>query len=248
LIGTLNVEWPDLPVAPQLCTGDVHLIAATMPENFSAVEHDWSFLSEAEARRARRFKFDRHRNRWFFGRQLLKQLLARYLACDIDSIQLGFGEIGKPFVAKPAASGLCFNYTDSSGHLIFAMARDVEVGVDLEFLPRKTAYAALSARKFSDIEQAALAALPEAERENAFLAGWTRKESYGKALGVGIRFPMAEVTLCDDFKNPGYTVVTKSGQSVQLSQITPPFSGIACLATMTKSFNMFTYSLSNYST
>ena len=80
-------------------------------------------------------------------------------------------------------------------------------------------------------EQAAFAEVPESHRELAFLAHWTRKEAYGKARGVGIRYAMAEVSLCEDYTDPAYVVTHGSGSPWYLDQIATPFNGIAALVT-----------------
>ncbi|KAA3623263.1 MAG: hypothetical protein DWQ08_11835 [Proteobacteria bacterium] len=228
-VAAIPLDWTLLPGRPVLTDGVVHLVACRVPDGHTCNPAQWSLLSEAESRRAARFRFDLHRNRWVAGRSLLKCLLARYAGGSPGSIRLGFGEIGKPYLETPAATGIRFNYTDSGGHLIYALARDVEVGVDLEVLPRATNYAGLAPRKLSPTELEAFSRLPEVHREHAFLANWTRKEAYGKALGVGIRFPMREVTLCEDYSKPDHRVTAADGE-YRLMQVAPPFPGLACVA------------------
>ena len=48
----------------------------------------------------------------------------------------------------------------------------------------------LASRNFSAEEIAAVLAVPETEREGAFLAIWTRKEALLKALGGGLSIPL----------------------------------------------------------
>jgi 4'-phosphopantetheinyl transferase len=229
-VATHSLGWDALPSRPLLPGATVHLVAARIGEDFECGAGHFELLSDAEARRARRFRFDRHRNRWVAGRTLLKQLLGRYVDCDARKVLLGFGDIGKPFLEAPPNQDLQFNYTDSNGYLLYAFATGFEVGVDVEHLPRTTNYQALAPRKLSGIEQEALARVPIAQREVAFLANWTRKEAYGKALGVGIRYPMREVTLCEDFLCSDYSVRSGAAQVHHLVQIRPPFPGIACIA------------------
>lgn len=227
-VAALSLEWTPLPQRPSLGGSVVHLVAARVPDGFECSDTHWSLLSEAEIRRAMRLKFDHHRHRWVAGRSLLKRLLARYADCDPETVRLGFGTLGKPHLGVPEGTGIRFNYTDSGGHLIYAVSRGLEVGVDLEILPRPTRYAALARRKLSPAELAVFSQLPEAHREHAFLAHWTRKEAYGKALGVGIRFAMHEVTLCEDYARATH-VVKGDALDHHLVQVAPPFPGIACV-------------------
>lgn len=226
----LAFDWPALPRRPRVSPGVIHLVAARLPEGFTCTDAHWALLGEAECRRARRLRFDEHRNRWVAGRSLLKQLLARYAGGEAADIRLRVGPIGKPYLDRPPGTDLQFNYTDSHGCLIYAFASGVEVGVDLEKLPRPTRYEGLAQRKLSAVEQAALARVARQDQENVFLAAWTRKEAYGKALGVGVRYPMSEVTLCETFDEPRYVARREDGSAHGLVQVRPPFPGIACVA------------------
>ncbi len=239
----LDFQWPPLDARPCLARGVVHLVAVRLPEEIVCGADRWALLSEAEARRARRLKFDDHRNRWVAGRGLLKELLGRYMGVEPGAVRLRVGEIGKPYLADPAHRDFFFNYTDSHGCLVYAFSRGVEVGVDLEKLPRPTRYVRLAQRKLTSVEFAAFERIPEHRREEAFLASWTRKEAYGKALGVGVRYPMAEVTLCEDFGEPRYVVRGDNGSAHALAQFRPPFPGIACVVAASAEFELETYSV-----
>lgn len=228
-VAVVAPEFPSLAAVPSLADGEVLLVATRLAENFVATAGHWSLLGPAETGRARRLRFDHHRNRWVAARAMLKQLLGGLAGCAPGAVRLRFGAIGKPYLAEPAGDDIRFNYTDSNGCLLYAFARGIEVGVDLEYLPRPTRYEALARRKLSRQEYDAFCRLAEADREVAFLAGWTRKEAYGKALGVGVRYPMQEVTLCRDFAQPWHTVHGEDGEH-HLVQVQPPFPGVACVA------------------
>ncbi len=227
-VARARFDWTELPPKPELQADAVHLVCVETPADYRAAEEDWALLNPAESARAERFRFDLHRSRWIFGRTRLKRLLGRYLQCAPHSVSLAYGGLGKPSLATPSAGDIRFNYTDSGGHLIYAFAAGAELGIDVEHLPRPTRYQALARRKFSGPEQAALQRLAEGDRELAFLAGWTRKEAWGKALGVGIRYPMQAVTLCPDFAQPSASL-SDADRRFRLLQFEPCFDGIACV-------------------
>src|SRR6185295_8989510 len=60
------------------------------------------------------------------------------------------------------------------------------VGVDVERIRPDFATRDVARRFFAPAEVAALEALPDADRAEAFFACWTRKEAYIKARGRGI--------------------------------------------------------------
>ena len=150
-----------------------------------------ALLDAGEAARAGRFHFERDRRRFAAARGILRTLLGRYLDVPASGLVFGHEGRGKPVLASPRPSGnaerLCFNVSHSDGRALFAFARGVEVGVDLEAGARLGEDWPLIARRvFSVREQAELAAVVVARRRGAFLDGWTRKEAYLKATAQGI--------------------------------------------------------------
>ena len=160
----------------------VHVWTASLDESFPLPE----VLDTDEAARARRFYFEHDRRHFATARQILRVLLGRYVGVDAREIVFGYGARGKPFVAAPATE-VRFNVSHSCGRGMFAFAHGRDVGIDLEAGARlKDDWPGLARRVFSAREQAQLAALPAGERRAAFLNGWTRKEAYLKATGLGI--------------------------------------------------------------
>ena len=132
------------------------------------------------------FYFEHDRRHFAAARGILRIVLGRYLKIPPGDARFGYGPRGKPFVSAPATE-VRFNLSHSHGRAMFVFARGREVGVDLEAGARlKDDWPGLARRVFSTREQAELAALPEEQRRGAFLNGWTRKEAYLKATGLGI--------------------------------------------------------------
>jgi 4'-phosphopantetheinyl transferase len=67
------------------------------------------------------------------------------------------------------------------------------VGIDLEFVDPDFPYEQVVGYAFSPGERAALQALPEGARREAFYRAWTRKEAYIKARGEGLSFPLHDM-------------------------------------------------------
>ena len=157
-------------------------------------------LDAEEAVRAQRFHFERDRRHFTAARGWLRRLLAGYLEVAAEQIRFDYGARGKPFVRSPE-SNLCFNLSHSHGRAMFVFARDREVGIDLEAGARLgNDWPGLVRRVFSAREQTELAAIPIEARRAGFLNGWTRKEAYLKATGLGIvdGLQSIEVTLGPD--------------------------------------------------
>ena len=148
-----------------------------------------NILSVDELKRAEKFRFDRHRERFIVQRGMLREILSGYLDMPPKEIRFARGSGGKPALAgeKPM---IRFNLSHSGGYSLYAVAHTREVGVDVEVVRPKPKTAALVERFFSSNEKAAFRKLEPHEKEAAFYAGWTRKEAYVKALGQGLRFPL----------------------------------------------------------
>lgn len=194
---TKLIQWASPPACTALGDDEVHIwwVALDLPE--FEMRDLGQILNDSERKRAGRFRFDSHRNRYVAGRALLRVLLGRYMNRHPREIELEFGPLGKPAVSDQTAR-LCFNYSDSRGMALYAFSSGRELGIDLEHLQRRVNHDRIATRKFSVTEAEALGAMAESERCEAFLACWTRKEAYGKAEGVGIHYPLSSVELCVD--------------------------------------------------
>ncbi len=140
-----------------------------------------TLLSSDEQARAARFVFDRDRERYIVGRGRLREVLARELGGDGAGLTFSYTEHGKPFLDGAA---LRFNLSHSEGVAALAVAHDVDLGVDVEFVrPLKED---IAARYFSRAEMAALAKLADGDQLEGFYRCWTRKEAVVKAIGEGL--------------------------------------------------------------
>lgn len=110
------------------------------------------------------------------------------------------GEHGKPFVAETGFPH--FNLSHSGCCVVFAFARDQEIGVDVEMISRRHSSLELARRFYAAEEAAALGALAEGEREAAFMRLWTGKEAVLKALGQGLSFGLHRVRFAIEPDSP----------------------------------------------
>jgi 4'-phosphopantetheinyl transferase len=122
---------------------------------------------------------------------ILRQILSRYLDCEPRALQFAYGTYGKPFLRSDhEESKLRFNMAHSHGMAVFAIARNREIGVDLERIDHRFAAQRIAKLFFSRRECSTLRALPASQQLNAFFHCWTRKEAYVKAHGVGLQMQL----------------------------------------------------------
>lgn len=122
-----------------------------------------------------------------------------YLYCGTDDGQPDHAwqhRMGQKLLAwvkkLPENRTLCHYNISHSKALVAVAAADVQVGVDVEgkrSVSRRIAGRILSKKEQLYLEQAA-------DYEMTLLQYWTLKECYGKALRVGIAYPLRQVEFC----------------------------------------------------
>ena len=147
-------------------------------------------LSRDERARAERFVFEVHRRRFTAARGLLREVLGRELRIEPPAVRFDYGPRGKPALARDLESGLRFNVSHAQERALLAVARGLELGVDIEAVREGIDHTAIAKRFFSRVECDALLALTEPARADAFFTIWTRKEAYVKLLGGGLLIPL----------------------------------------------------------
>jgi 4'-phosphopantetheinyl transferase len=120
---------------------------------------------------------------------VLKDVLARYGQDEPITRDVR----GKPFIGD--GIGFSFNLSHSEHAVVIAVADGAPVGVDCEAIRSIEETTAVAELTFCDRERAHLAATPAAARQSAFYSLWTRKEALVKAMGVGISYPLAAISV-----------------------------------------------------
>lgn len=153
-------------------------------------------LAHDEKVRAGCYRFARDRRRFILGRTGLRLLLARYLERDARSILFRYGYRGKPQLDH-SEKMLRFNLSHSDELVLYCFSRDREVGIDVERVRVLAERDLIAEQVLSDKELSILHSAPPESRDVLFLRLWTRKESFLKALGIGISASMKKTDLSD---------------------------------------------------
>ena len=141
-----------------------------------------------ESERAARFHFQADRERFILAHGCLRGILARYLHCEPRQVIFSVGEFGKPDLVPPQE--LDFNLSHSGNVALIAVARHRRVGIDVERIRPDMEVESIAGRFFSPAEISELMTLPLDQRPVGFFNGWTRKEAYIKAHGLGLSLPL----------------------------------------------------------
>lgn len=156
------------------------------------LEKALSIISDEEKIRADRFRFDRDRDRFIRGRGYLRSILAECLDTAPEVLDLKKHEHGKLYLE---GDPVYFNLTHSAGAAVIAVSEDHPVGVDLEFVNRKTKVLEVARSVLIDRELDFLEAARVEHRDRLFLYFWTAKEAYLKLLGTGLSLEPKKVAL-----------------------------------------------------
>jgi 4'-phosphopantetheinyl transferase len=167
--------------------GHIHIWSAEL-DLPASTERQWPMLSEGERQKAEKFLFARDRDRYAYGRSILRVLLSRCLNVTPPAVTFRYGSKSKPELAPPFDGELHFNVSHSRGQLLIAVAKGVAVGVDLEMIRPEMDVDAIATRFFAMDEIEQLEVLNNPAKRNGFFNGWTRKEAYLKARGEGIGY------------------------------------------------------------
>ncbi len=201
----------------------------------------FSWLSNREKNKAQRMLINLKRDYQIQARAWLRWLLAQYTGTTPSKIVYGYGSLGKPYLESNQAQ-IFFNATDSGSTLLCAFSKKNEMGIDIESTPRDVNFQKIAEKKFTKQEQALIESAPQSMRSDVFLALWTRKESFGKALGVGIRYRMNQFNLCNEHGSYNYQLIDHSGRDWSLFQFAYK-NNIACLTSTQTNENIDFYKL-----
>jgi len=150
-------------------------------------------LAEDERKKRDRFRFEKDQHSCLVTRALVRTVLSKYTDVTPGAWRFVTNEYGRPEIDEPVdARWLKFNLSHTNGLIALIVARDREVGVDVEDRERRGRLLNVADRYFSPSEVEALRALPEGEQLDRFFLYWTLKESYIKARGMGLAIPLSQ--------------------------------------------------------
>ena len=187
--------WSQAPSSMAYPVGRIDVWRARLDEPSNAAS-EAIVLSADEIARAGRLHFDKDRIHFTRCRSAVRNLLANYLDTPAADIRFEYPTNGKPQLAtEQNPRGLQFNVSHAAGMALIAVGSVHRLGVDVEKIRSDVDTNSLAERFFSLRERIGLQALPDHLRVPGFFACWTRKESFLKATGDGLSFPLADFSV-----------------------------------------------------
>jgi len=148
-------------------------------------------LSEPERARWKRFVSVDAQLQYLVSRALVRTTLSRYAEVPEHEWEFETNRYGRPHIALPqAARNILFNLSNTTGLVACAVAKDCEIGIDVENVMRALDIDALAPAVFAPAELADVRQSPSRDRRDRFFSYWTLKEAYIKGRGRGLSLPL----------------------------------------------------------
>jgi 4'-phosphopantetheinyl transferase len=188
-----------------------------------------AILSEDEKRKYSRFQFTDDKLRFLKARYILRTTASAYHGnCNPEDVQISFNSFGKPYFSDIP---LQFSITHSGEVAAVAFSNSFPIGIDVEFKRQLSDLSQLSQRFFSDPELRFLEKFNGKNFINNFFKIWSAKESYLKALGIGVSKELKSFSVVDEDKISRVIELGDSSSTHQISEIDfgNNFAGSLCI-------------------
>jgi 4'-phosphopantetheinyl transferase len=206
---TLDRLWSYGPKDLRLANHEVHVWRASLELPPAQVQQLRGSLTDEDLERANRFAFEIDRQRFIAARGILRSILSRYLNIYPSHLRFYYNQYGKPFLASEFGSYLLnFNLSHSGRMALYAITRNMEIGVDIERVDSDFGYEEIAKRFFSVNEVAILRTIPTEKKLEAFYHYWTCKEAYIKAHGKGLSLPLDSFDISFALWEPPVLLIT----------------------------------------
>lgn len=162
---------------------EVHIWSVFLPKYQKDKDYFLSLLSKDEYERAYSFRKDRDQIQSIISRGILRCLLAKYLGEIPQTLKIMYNLWGKPCL--PEENLLYFNVSHSKDYILYAITRNYEVGIDLEYIDKSLDVENMALSILSPIELNLWNTLDSQEKIDYFFKYWVGKEAFLKAIGKG---------------------------------------------------------------
>lgn len=154
----------------------------------------WNVLDDKERDKALRFAHKIHSDRYVVSHGKLRVILASYIDMAPENITFAEEEFGKPYISvDDKVPEVKFNLSHSGRKMIIAVGLHDHIGVDIEEWNDRVDCDLVANSCFAETERNFWSGLQESQKDEFFYRLWTRKESFVKAVGVGIGLDVSRV-------------------------------------------------------
>lgn len=153
------------------------------------IRHYWQLLSHDEQTKSLSFKQQKHQQYYIASHGKLRTILSDYTNTHPKHLEFKHTEFGKPYLSNHKLS---FNLSHTENKMLLAVGYG-DIGVDIETWHTKIDFLAIAKLCFAECEIQHWQQTAKAEKHKVFFQYWTRKESFIKAVGLGLNIDVAKV-------------------------------------------------------
>ncbi len=191
---------------------------------------DGASLDAGERARAARFVRADDRRRFTAAHASMRSVLGAYLGVAPRLVDIVTDPLGKPVLAGMGV--LHFNLSHSMDMALLAVSTAMPVGVDIESVRPDLGEQELARGVLSGAEFDAFSRMASAQRAQALVGCWTRKEALLKALGCGLRLDPGQVEVGLSTVERKLVRVAPGSMPVEIAQLPAPQGYCAAVATV----------------
>ena len=189
-------DWKDPISVSDIQNNKVHVWMFHLNTTPPGIKRFYPVLSPEEKDRSERLVHFMDRKRFIASHGFLRIALSQYLDIAPEDIQYTKKENGKPILKiQDSITNLKFNLSHSNHFAMLAVSKNLEVGMDVEYMDRKNQWQKIIRRFFTEPEQQSIFSLPEDKQRQAFFQVWTRKEAHMKVTGQGLHLAPTQFTV-----------------------------------------------------
>lgn len=198
-------KYPEEYVLPELKRKDIHLWSFSVSTMAFYGEEKKTILSTREREKADKFYKESDRTRSRLVYVLLREILSLYTGLNPRSLEILVRKTGKPYIQGHEAPS--FNLSHSGDRILYAFAKEREVGVDIELMKDNRDIDGLIGASCSPGEIGILNQLDGMQKKKMFYKLWSNKEAYLKGRGTGITIPLKEVDFSRGERIDNWTII-----------------------------------------
>jgi len=187
-------SWNPIREIPLLESSALHLFKIDLQKlKNSNAKKLFHYLTDLERNRIEQYRFERDQLCFGIARAAVKLIFEKQLKLDKTQFSIEIQEYGKPCIQNNR--GLHFNISHSGNIILIGIAFHYEMGVDVEVKNNEIDHIDLSKSVFSLDEHAELKILEKNRVVEGFYNCWSMKESFIKALGLGLQIPLDQFSV-----------------------------------------------------
>lgn len=172
---------------------EVYAMRVNLDKSAQEISDIMQKVPEWRSDAAKRFKMIPDKVRCLAAYLLAERAIMVRSGCGVCKIEIRRGEFGKPELISPKG---CFFNISHSGQWVVCATDSAPVGIDVERI--KPTDFGIAKRFFSEEEFNYINEKPEESKLDAFYETWSYKESYIKAVGMGLSKPLGSFSVCRD--------------------------------------------------